>query len=583
MRAERWCVAAIAVAAMILSGPSCARKAGDAPPPQKRWFYLATNLYRNENVSRAESLLVRARAAGYNGVLFSDSKTFTWRALPEPERWRANAAKVRKTASDLGLEFVVCVCYFGYAEMYLAHDVNLAAGMPVRGAPLVRRGSLLVPEQTASVDNGSFERHERDRAAGFDLQDDPGKSSFIDTSLFREGRASLRFENVRSANRHGLGRIFQKIAVKPWQQYRIRVWMRTERLTAEMIQIVALDGKKPLQYQSPAVRKGDEFVSIPSANDLTTEWVEQSVTFNSGDRTSVVVGVGVWGCTGGAIWWDDLRVDAAPALNVLRRETLPLAVTAGGGAPYAEGADFERVVDPLLGRFRWTGTYDTRHEPPRIVVPAGSRIREGERVEISCYHAVIFHGSQVSCTLDDPKVFELVAEEIRGVREALAPDGYFMSHDEIRCAGWEPSQTANFRTAGELFAFNVARCGDIARREGGGKPVYVWSDMYDPYHNAHGDYYLVNGTIEKSWEGLDSGVVVMKWGKPESSAPAFRFFSRRGNRLMIAAFYDRDVEENRALWMKAAAGTSGIEGVMYTTWRDDYSKLEEFARAWWGR
>jgi hypothetical protein len=51
---------------------------------------------------------------------------------------------------------------------------------------------------------------------------------------------------------------------------------------------------------------------------------------------------------------------------------------------------------------------------------------------------------------------------------------------------------------------------------------------------------------------------------------------------MIGAFYDGDVEGEHALWMNAVRETPTVDGVIYTTWRNDYSKLEEFARVWWG-
>jgi hypothetical protein len=92
----------------------------------------------------------------------------------------------------------------------------------------------------------------------------------------------------------------------------------------------------------------------------------------------------------------------------------------------------------------------------------------------------------------------------------------------------------------------------------------------------------VNGSISKSWEGLDPNVVVMKWGLPEKAARSLEFFANRGNRLMIAAFYDENVEKNHAAWARAIENAPRLDGVMYTTWRSDYSKLEEFAKVWWG-
>ncbi|MCX5752421.1 MAG: hypothetical protein NTW97_02110 [Candidatus Krumholzibacteria bacterium] len=548
-------LAAISVV-LLLSGTD-----GAAPRRewQKRWVYIASNLYVDENVQKIEDVLRRARAADYTGVLFSDTKTLTWPLLGEPERWKRNAAKVRAAATKLGLELVVSVFPFGYSESFLANDPNLAAGLPIREAALVRRGDRLVPEEPAGVGNGSFEEYRGDRAADFGLQDDSGNGSFIDTKIFREGRASIRFENTGVVNEHGLGRVFQRIAVKPWQQYRIRVWMKTERLTADMIGVVALVSRRSLQYQDLAIPEGQGFRYVDSAEDLTTDWVEQSVTFNSLNYTSVIVGAGVWGAKGGKIWWDDLRVDAVPTLNVLRRETLPLAVTGRRGAVYEEGRDFDRIADPALGRSRWPGTYDTRHEPPAIGVPAGSRIREGERVSLSCYHPAIIYGGRVSCTLVNDKIFDLCRRQIEWTNE-----------------------TKGFRSSGELLAFNIRRCREIAKRTGRGKPLYVWSDMFDPYHNARGGYYLVNNSFAESWKGLDPEVTVMKWGEPEKAGKSLAFFSRRVKRIMIAGFYDGDVKANHALWANAIGEAPNVVGVMYTTWRGDYSKLEEFARVWWG-
>jgi|WetSurMetagenome_2_1015567.scaffolds.fasta_scaffold56102_2 hypothetical protein len=560
--------------------------AADAKSPawdwRKRWVYITSDLSVDENVRKIEGVLRRARAADYTGVLFSDSRTLAWPLLRGPERWKRNAAAVRATATELGLELVVCVFPFGYGEAFLANDPNLAAGLPIRNAALVRRGGLLVPEQPAGVGNGSFEKYRGDRVEDFGLQDDSGKGSFVDTKIFKEGRASIRFESAGLGKKHGMGRVFQRIAVEPWQQYRIRVWMKTDRLTADMIGVVALVSRRTLQYQDLGIPEGPGFKYIESSNELTADWVEQSVTFNSLGYTSVIVGAGVWGAKSGKIWWDDLRVDAVPTLNVLRRETLPLAVTGKRGAAYEEGRDFDRVEDPGLGRSGWQGNYDTRHEPPEIRVPAGSRIGEGECVSLSCYYAPIFPRGQVSCTLADEKVFDLCRRQIEWVKETLAPDGYFFVGDEIRCAGWEPSDVKRFRSSGELLAYSVRRCCEIARSAGGGKPLYIWSDMFDPNHNARADYYLVNNSLAGSWKGLDPEVTVMKWGEPEKAAKSLAFFSRRVKRIMIAGFYDENVEKNRALWAGALGEAPNLAGVMYTTWSGDYSKLEEFARAWWG-
>jgi hypothetical protein len=567
--------------AAFTAGCVCSRE--ETPPAlSRRWFFLSRNLVREESLPEIERIMRRASAAGYNGVLFSDVNALIWWTLEEPERYRVNAQKLRSLASELGIELAVAVFPFQWSQSFGALDPNLAAGMPVRRAPLVRRGTELVPEETAIVVNGSFENARGNRARGWTRQDGPGRISFIDTLAARSGRASIRFECTGAMDRHGHGRIFQKISVRPWQQYRIRVWLKAERLTADMVQVVALAGRRALQYESLVLPSEDAFSYFSKADTLTTGWIEQAVVFNSQSYSSVTVGAGIWGGRGGSIWWDDLRVEAVPALNVLRRGTAPLAITDRWGVEYQEGADFDPVADPMLGVSRGPGTYDSRHEAPPITLTAESRIREDERVFLSCYHPVIFYAGQVPCTISDPEIFERCMEEVRRVEEVLAPDCWFMSHDEIRCAGWERSGGQRYKSPGELLARNIARCYEIARREGAGKPVFVWSDMFDPYHNAHADYYLANGSFWGSWRGLDPRVIVMKWGDPKDAARGIRFFTRRGTRLMMAAYYGEDVEENHCAWMQAMGGAAGIEGVMYTTWWDDYSMLEEFAKVWWG-
>lgn len=90
-------------------------------------------------------------------------------------------------------------------------------------------------------------------------------------------------------------------------------------------------------HQHLQVRQGNRLVPMESARDLTTDWVEQAVTFNSLDNTNVNMYAGIWGGKTGKIWWDDLRIDAVPTLNMLRRESLPLRITAEDGTVYQEG------------------------------------------------------------------------------------------------------------------------------------------------------------------------------------------------------------------------------------------------------
>ena len=86
-----------------------------------------------------------------------------------------------------------------------------------------------------------------------------------------------------------------------------------------------------------------------------------------------------------------------------------------------------------------------------------------------------------------------------------------MSHDEIRVMNWcEACQQRNL-DAGAMLADNVRACAQILREVNPGGDIYVWSDMFDPHHNARDNYYLVRGNLTNSWLGLDPGVMILAW------------------------------------------------------------------------
>jgi hypothetical protein len=100
--------------------------------------------------------------------------------------------------------------------------------------------------------------------------------------------------------------------------------------------------------------------------------------------------------------------------------------------------------------------------------------------------------------------------------------------------------------------------------------------MFDPFHNAvKGPYYLVNGPWTGSWEGIDKTVLIVNWnyGKRDES---LQFFAGRGNEQVIAGYYDGDLS-NWKNWLISAGKVKGVVGYMYTTWQNDYGKLEAFA------
>lgn len=136
-------------------------------------------------------------------------------------------------------------------------------------------------------------------------------------------------------------------------------------------------------------------------------------------------------------------------------------------------------------------------------------------------------------------------------------------------------------TPGELLAANVRQAAQIIRDVRPDAGIWVWSDMFDPLHNAVDRYYAVNGSLEGSWKGLDKDVGIVNWhGGLEGKN--CRFFADRGLKQILAGYYDSDANGDAiARWRAHVADVPGIVGAMYTTWEDRYDAMDAWARRAW--
>jgi len=285
---------------------------------------------------------------------------------------------------------------------------------------------------------------------------------------------------------------------------------------------------------------------------------------------------GVWKGQSGKVWWDGLTLEPGGFTNVIRRDSAPISITTSDKrSTYVEGRDYARIVDPKLGNERWPGSYGLMHPAPVVTVPAGSRLREGDRVLASYFHVVFTKRGQVTCNLLDPKLYEILDDQMKRVHWLFGAKRYMMSHDEIRVGGWTPDYAG--RTMGEVLAMNVKRCRDIIRKHAPKAQAFVWSDMFDPNHNARDNYYLVKTTWAGSWKGLAKDVVLIDWYARKAPETMKFFHEPNRHEQIMAGYYDGNVAANVKQWMTAAkASPAKVTGIIYTTWRRNYNDLERF-------
>jgi hypothetical protein len=127
----------------------------------------------------------------------------------------------------------------------------------------------------------------------------------------------------------------------------------------------------------------------------------------------------------------------------------------------------------------------------------------------------------------------------------------------------------------ELLGECISRQVQILRKHMPGVEVYIWSDMLDPHHNAHGDYYLVDGDFTGSWLHIPKDITIVVWGGPPR-VQSLQFFAGQGFRTLVACYYDAASLDTVQGWLDVAQPLPNVRGFMYTPWRKKYELLPAF-------
>ena len=528
-----------------------------APVYRHRWVYVSRGLSRDQDVEDIRQIARTAAAHGLNGIALAAGLDRL--DLQQPAYFE-RLAQVKQTCDELGLEIIPMIFSTGYGGSVIAHDRNLAEGLPVKDALFIAGGgeARLAPDPPVSYVNGGLEEFDGNKLKGYALQDRPGELSFVDTETAAEGAASLRFENLAAAP-NGNARLMQAVPVRPHRCYRITAWVRTEGLqpaNAFRLQVLATADGRTLSPWDPGV-------------PATAAWRKLTWGFNSAGYDSVRIYAGTWGAKDGRFWVDGFSIEEVGPLNVLRRAGTPISVRGEESeAEYREGEDFAPIADPQL-----TFRYD--HNAPAIRLLPGGRIREGERLRVSWYHGVSINDGQVSVCMSEPKLYEIFREQARRIHDVLAPAKYILSMDEIRAGGSCEACKRRGISMAEILGDSITQQVAILREVNPEAEVWSWSDMLDPNHNAHGNYYLVDGDYTGSWNYVPRDLGILCWYYTKR-VESLAHFSGLGFRTLAGAYYDGDTLENPRGWLEALDRTPGAAGIMYTTWQNKYGLLADF-------
>ena len=497
--------------------------------PRELWIYCPTNLLVDKNLDKLDTLWKRAHTAGYTHVLLADSKLSRMDLLgSNAGHYTANVDRVKKIAADDGMTLIPAVFSIGYSNDLLGHDPNLAEGLPVKDTPFVVHGDV------ATVEN--------DPARSL------GKMSWKDDAVQLTGNTAT----IHACD--GNARMVFPLKLQKYRCYHVSVMVKTENFSGDV--------------RINPLAKDQSLNDANLGQKPTQDWTQMHAVFDTLENTDVNLYLGIWGGSKGTLQWRDWKIEEAGLVNVLRRPGTPCVVKAGDRT-LIEGTDYDPIADPNLGNHPWAGEYEIWHEPPVIHT---HHLPDGTHLQVSWFYPPTVGDGQVNICISEPETTKLLKDQARLVKAAFSAPGYMMSHDEIRCMNWDDACQNRRMDAGPMLAGNLRECTQLLQPS----TAYTWNDMFDPYHNAHDNYYLVRGNLTGSWAGLDKNVVIMNWnfGNRDKS---LKFFADRGNKQIIAGYYDSDLADLRK-WLASADKVPGVIGMMYTTWSQNYSKIEEFAK-----
>jgi len=540
------------------------------------WYWQHGYLATDQAVQSSEALIDRAKTAGYTGVAFYDSSFSFMSDSFWPSQNVARMQQVMAYATSKGMKVTAEVAPFGDSRDALQANPNWAEASRVVGSQFQVNSSgnqLNFINSFPGLNNSGFESG---RNSWFNTNDG---GLGVDYSVAHSGIASGVITNA-PAN----ARFTQQVTLKPWRQYHLRVYYKSQNFSGS-----------PAIYMFDAANFNIMRLNVAYFNASgSQDWTQLDYIFNSQDTTQAYLFLGVWGGSHGNLWLDDIQLEETALIYVTRRPGTPVRVydPNNAGNAYQEGSDYNYISDNQVASRRTPFT-DTYHAPTPVTLSSGTHLKPGQIVAIDSYSAFPIPGSlDISMCLTEPGVLNWVNQNAQSIKTALPSGaGLFMQYDEIRQMNSCASCRAKNMTPGQLLAASVGQSIQTFSSVIPNAPLYAWSDMFDPYHNATPNYYYVEGDLSGSWNGLPSNVTVMNWnlGNLKNSLTWFSGMNSlqpTPHQQIIAGYYDSgNGTQSAQQELAAAAGIPGIRGLMYTTWGDDYSQLESFAataQANWG-
>lgn len=453
-------------------------------------------------------------------------------------------------------------------------DTSQAEGIPVRQTRLkVTAGTAAVfSDHSVSVQNGGFETVSGTTVSGWGKI---GTLYSIDNAGAHGGSNSIRIENPA-----GYTSVNQTITgLKPFRAYELSVWIKTQGFTASAQ--VGFDAWSTIGNRGVLHRR--DFRFCPWKVKRNQAWKRHTNDFNSVDAEGIKLRlVASTGKATGKIWFDDVVIREVALYETIRRPSCPVTVTSeDGNTTYLEGSDYTVKETPYV--------CCSCNEDQGLVIPAGSRIQEGQLLRVNWYQHGNVETLVAPASFCSAEAWEITRRNIVAVDSVFDnPRGMNVYLDEWRVAGWDPVCMATYESTGEYMGKVAQIHTDLLKGINSNREVYIPHDMYDPYFNAKPNYSITNGGTDSSWLTLPDSTILWNWSNPNNNgtvAYSVRFFAGLDPKYPDVFFRQIVYAHGAPVAQKwedtltaiEKEGARGIVGFAFVTWKNDFTNIEAAA------
>lgn len=533
MKHTDYCAVALTVVLLSMAQDLCAAR--DVVKPSaidRRWVYLNPQgrLTDKAMFAKATNIVATAASHGFTGVMFASSL-----GLTSLRRWsdarKEALSKLVALVDSLGLEKGVAMWSAGYPkESFFPIDQNLSAANPVFGTRY-------------RVENGKC------------IYVRPPVRRIVDSPA-----------TIHSPRQNGdLSAL--KVKVSPRKAYRLTVKAKSSADVKSYPLVVEVrrpgDGGNFIEHHPFSVKGGEAQTVVTDFSSMDLDEIE-------------IVCCGHHRHHAGSAQIVSMELSEMPPIVAIRRHGTPIAVRdAETGFQYEEGRDFAAVPRATDA---WPGDWIPPERRFAIRPLPGGRIKEGGEIIVDCYCPFPVWGKWQGACLGAVEMNGLIEESAAAVAETVKPRVWLLSLDEVRTGGGCKDCTAIGDMA-HVYAAFVKKCMAAVRRRSPNAEFFIWNDMVDPYClsavSRKGEYCALYSRISGVWDLLPKDIGIAYW-RLDDRDRGLSFFSRRGHRILAAAYYDAKTLNGSVKWAEAALATPSADGIMYCTWGDRWNLLAEF-------